>query len=73
MQQFSPIKPHIIGLILHSFDIPGHFTCLKNNGTICQMTLKTHIIQHFNFEQKQYVSLALRKGHLRDEEISFYI
>jgi len=38
-----PQKPHIIGLILHSFDIPGHFTCLKNNGLLVNQNAKNSI------------------------------
>ena len=61
------VKQTLNSLIAH----PTGF--LKSWEFLCTLTISTYIILYFYFKQKQYVSLALRKGHLRVERISFYI
>ena len=57
---------------LNSFIVPS-IDLLKLWEFLYTLTVWTYMMMHFYFEKKQYVSLALRNGHLRVEGISFYI
>jgi hypothetical protein len=61
------LKQALNGLIAPSTGL------LKSWEFLYTLTIWTYIILHFHFAKKQYVSLALKKGHLRVKEISFYI